>query len=276
MLRFVLQTGLVAYPAILGALYFGQRRLLYHPGRGRPQLGGLAHRGVREVRLHTADGLSLLSWYLPPPAGAPVVLYLHGNGGHIGYRAERMLHFAGAGFGVLMVEYRGYGGNPGRPTEDGLDADGRAALTFLEAEGITADRRVLYGESLGSGVAVRLAAAHDVAALILESPFTSIAEVAQYHYPFVPARRLTRDRFDALAVIGRVKAPILFLQAEDDRVVPVRFGRALYAAAPQPKEVWTTPQGGHNHVGGNGGIAATIAFVRRRLDGARTLGHAAQ
>src|SRR5205085_2557242 len=137
--------------------------------RSRPVLAGLAQLGVREATLTTADGLALLCWYLPPPEGRPVVLYFHGNGGNIGYRADRVARFAAEGFGVLMLEYRGYGGNPGSPSEAGFIADAEAALRFLHNEGVAASRVVLYGESLGSGVAVQIAARHPVAALILES-----------------------------------------------------------------------------------------------------------
>jgi len=265
-LYWLLATALIAYLFVLSALYFGQRRLLYFPDRSGPELGPLAQMGVREVSFRTEDRLALYSWYLPPPGDAPVIVYFHGNGGHIGYRAERLRRFAEEGFGALLVEYRGYGGNPGRPSEDGLYADAQAAFDFLDGEGIAADRRVLYGESLGSAVAVWLAARSPIAALILEAPFTSIAAVAQYHYPYVPAYRLATDRFDSLAEIGQVRAPILLIHAEDDRVVPVRFARALYAAAPEPKEAWFTPQGGHD-VGYYGGLDAAVAFVHRGLNG---------
>jgi fermentation-respiration switch protein FrsA (DUF1100 family) len=261
----VLAVGVLGYALVLGLLFVGQRRLLYRPDATRPVLGDLATLGVGEVTLQTADGLALLSWYLRPPDGAPVIVYLHGNGGHIGYRAERIRQFSGAGFGVLMVEYRGYGGNPGLPSEVGLMADARAALGFLDEQRIGPGQRVLYGESLGSGVAVLVAARAPVAALILESPYTSVSDVAQYHYPFVPVRWLLRDRFDALAAIGAVAAPSLFLQAEDDHVIPPRFGRALYAAAPEPKRTWSTASGGHNDIGRHGGIAATIAFVQQQF-----------
>ena len=142
---------LIAYLAVLSSLYVFQRQLLYFPDKSRPQLAGLAQLGVREIRLTTADGLSLFSWYLPPREGRPVILYFHGNGGNIGYRADRMQRFAREGYGVLMLEYRGYGGNPGTPTEAGLYDDARAGLDFLQREAIAADRLVLYGESLGSG-----------------------------------------------------------------------------------------------------------------------------
>jgi fermentation-respiration switch protein FrsA (DUF1100 family) len=261
----LLGSAFAAYGVLVVALFVFQRQLLYLPGGGRPDLGELAAIGVRQVRLTTADGLSLLAWYLPPGDGRLAVAYFHGNGGHIGYRAERLRRFARDGYGMLMVEYRGYGGNPGAPTEAGLLTDAAAALDFLEAQGIGPKRIVLYGESLGSGVAVAVAAQRQVAALILEAPFTSVAEIAQYHYSFVPAGPLVRDRFDSLASIGDVKAPILILHGEQDRVVPVRFGRALFDAAPQPKELWVAPQAGHENLTWFGASEAVHNFLQRRL-----------
>ena len=202
---------------------------------------------------------------MPPPDGRPVVAYFHGNGGHIGYRAERLRWFARAGYGVLMAEYRGYGGNAGTPNEAGLSMDAIAALDFLEAAGIPTHRIVLYGESLGSGVAVPLAAQRQVAALILEAPFTSVAELAQYHYSFMPAAALVRDRFDSAARIGEVNAPILILHGNRDRVVPVRFGRALFDAAREPKEFWIAPEGGHENLALFGAFDAVRSFLQRRL-----------
>jgi fermentation-respiration switch protein FrsA (DUF1100 family) len=259
--------AVVAYSALVGGLYLFQRHLLYFPDRTRPELFGLEQLGVREVMLETEDGLSLLSWYLTPRPGRPVVAYFHGNGGHIGYRAERLLRFAREDFGVLMVEYRGYGSNPGTPSETGFYTDGRTALAFLDREGVAHNRLVLYGESLGSGVAVALAAENQVAAVILEAPFTSVAEVAQSHFPFVPAARMVTDRFDSLSRIGRVKAPILVLHGERDRVVPIRYGRTLLDAAPEPKEGWFAPEGGHEDLARYGSLDVVVAFIERRLGG---------
>jgi len=224
----------------------------------------LPNLGVRATGLTTADRLSLFSWYLPPLDGRPVIFYLHGNGGNIGYRGDRMRRFAREGYGVLMLEYRGYGGNPGTPTEAGLYDDARAGLEFLQREGITADRLVLYGESLGSGVAVHLAARRPVAALILESPFTSVAAVAQYHYPYVPAALMIWDRYDSLSRIGRVSAPILILRGERDAVVPAPFSEALFDAAPEPKEGWSAPDAGHVNLDGFGALEIVVAFIERR------------
>jgi fermentation-respiration switch protein FrsA (DUF1100 family) len=255
---------LIAYLAVLSSLYVFQRQLLYFPDKSHPQLAGLAQLGVCEIGLTTADGVSLFSWYLPPREGRPVIFYLHGNGGNIGYRGDRMQRFAREGYGVLMLEYRGYGGNPGTPTEAGLYDDARAGLDFLQREAIAADRLVLYGESLGSGIAVHIAARQKVAAVILESPFTSVAAVAQYHYPFVPAALLIWDRYDSLSRIGRVTAPILILRGDRDAVVPARFSEALFDAAPEPKESWSAPDAGHVNLDGFGALEIVVAFIERR------------
>jgi len=261
----LLGSALAAYGVLVGGLYVFQRHLLYFPDGVRPQLGDFTALGVREITLNTADGLSLLSWYLPPRDGRPVIAYFHGNGGHIGYRAERLRWFARNGYGVLMAEYRGYGGNAGMPSEPGLIADGAAALDFLGGQGIAPKRLVIYGESLGSGVAVPLAAQRAIAGLILEAPFTSVAEVAQYHYSFIPAAALVRDRFDSLARIGQVNAPILVLHGERDRIVPARFGRALFDAAPEPKELWLAGEAGHENLVRYGAFEEILGFLQRRV-----------
>lgn len=265
MLTTLVAVPVVVYLALLAYLYFYQRQLLYFPDRSQPQLGELRQIGVRDVQLTTADGLDLLSWYLPPREGRPVIAYFHGNGGNVAYRTDRVRRFAQEGYGVLLVEYRGYGGNPGAPSEAGLFADAAAGLDFLRRDGITAGRIVLYGESLGTAVAVYAAAQLPVGAIVLESPFTSIAALAQYHYPFVPAALLVADRFDSLSRIATVKSPLLILQGGDDRVVPARFGETLLAAANQPKERWFVPRGGHEDLAGYGALDAVVAFIERHL-----------
>jgi uncharacterized protein len=261
----LLAIAVCVYAAFVAALFLVQRRLLFRPGRRRPDLGELASFGVREIAVTTRDGLSLLSWYLPPPSGRPVILYFHGNGGHIGYRAERLRRFAGAGYGVLLLEYRGYGGNPGKPSEPGLYLDAEAAMAFLARQGVAQERIVLWGESLGSAVAVHLAAARRVAGIVLEAALTSVADIAQLHYPGIPAAMLVRDRFDALSRIGRVGSPLLVLHGGRDTVVPIRFGRRLFDAAPVPKECWFEPRAEHETLAAFGALEAAIAFIERQL-----------
>ncbi|MGE0258129.1 MAG: alpha/beta hydrolase [Alphaproteobacteria bacterium] len=265
---FALIAGVAAagYFAVVAGLYFYQRQLLYHPDRARPRLGPLAELGVREIAVPTADGLSLLAWYLPAAGGnRPVVVYFHGNAGHIGHRAERLERFAREGYGVLLLEYRGYGGNPGEPREAGLFEDAAAALRFLEAHGVRGSRLALYGESLGTGVAVGVAARSDVGAVVLESPYTSIAAAAQFHYPFVPAARLVSDRYDSLSRIGRVRAPILMLHGARDDIIPPSHGEALFAAAPEPKEQWIAPLAGHADLVRFGALDAAVDFIERHI-----------
>ena len=270
----LLEFAVASYAAFVGLLYASQRRLIYHPDRpqgSRPQLGPLADFGVHTVSLATADGLDLMSWYRPPSAGAPVILYCHGNGGHVGCRADRLLRFAEAGYGVLFLEYRGYGGNPGRPSEAGLYADAAAALAFLDAAGVPPERVVLYGESLGCAVAGRLAAQCRPAALVLECPFTSLVEIGRRRFPLIPVRLLLRDRFDLEAIIGKVRAPVLILHGECDGIVPVACGRALLAAVAEPKEGWFCPEGRHMDLAAHGGLEAALDFLARRLGAERRI-----
>jgi fermentation-respiration switch protein FrsA (DUF1100 family) len=164
---------------------------------------------------------------------------------------------------VLLTTWRGYSGNPGRPTEQGLYTDGRAALDFLAAQGIPPGRTALYGESLGAGVAVALAAEFAAGALVLESPFSSIADVAARKFPIFPVRLLVRDRFDSLAAIGRVRAPLLVLHGEADDVVPVDLGRRLLAAANPPKTGHFVAGAGHNDLHEFAVAETVIPFVEQ-------------
>jgi len=260
-------TGAVAYVALVVALFLFQRSLLYHPGGPPPSPTASGVGDMRIVSLETEDGLRLQAWYAAPPAEAPLVVYFCGNAGHVGNRAFKVRRLLDAGFGALLVGYRGFGGNPGQPTEAGLYADARAALRFAAGQGIGAGRIVLYGESLGTAVAVRLAAeqvaTEPVAAVVLETPYTSIAEVAAYHYPYVPSRWLIRDRFDAAARIAAIRAPLLVIHAEDDPVIPVDISRRLFAAAAAPKEARWFAAGGHGGLFEAGAGDTIIAFIRR-------------
>jgi len=259
----VLGAALAGGAALVGAVYLFQRNLLYFPDTDRPDAKRLGLSVVREIELATGDGLRLLAWYVPPGTGRAVIAYLHGNGGNIADRVDRLRRFVDEGFGVLFLEYRGYGGNAGSPTEEGLFADARAGLDFLAAEGVEPDRIILFGESLGTGVAIRMASERPVAMLLLESPYTSIAAVARWHYPFLPVDLLLKDRFDSLSRIGAVRAPLLVMQGGLDRVVPPRSGRELFAAAPEPKEIWIAPDGGHNDLARFGALTTAVDFIRR-------------
>lgn len=247
-------------------MWWFQDRLIYFPDAARPATPP----GVAAVTLRTAEGLDLLGWWVPPAdAAAPVLLYLHGNGGSLAHRAPRLAAFAARGWGVLMVEWRGYGGNPGTPSEAGLLRDAEAGLGALTARGIAAPRIAIWGESLGTGPAVRLAAENPgrVGALLLEAPYTSLLDLARLHYPLLPAGLLLRDRYDSLASIGGVGVPVLVMVGARDTLIPATLGRRLAAAARPSAEVWEAPEGGHENLAAHGAIDAAAAFLARHRPG---------
>jgi len=263
----LLKVGLLAvviYAAVVGAMYAFQRKLMYFPTQALPSPAQVGAVDMAVVRLRTDDGLELASWYKPAADGAEII-YFHGNGGNISHRAEKVRPLLEAGHGVLLVSYRGYGGNPGTPSETGLIADGRAAYEFLMQREVPPRRVVLLGESLGSGVAVPIAAAHDVGAVILEAPFTSAAEVGQRAYPLVPVAWLIKDRFDSLSLIGRINAPLLIVHGENDRVVPVSFGRELFEAAAEPKQGVFLPGAEHGNLQAYGLQRHELDFLARHI-----------
>ncbi len=262
-LRFVVY-ACAGYVLFTGVLFLAQRRMMYFPDSSTPspELAGVPE--MQPVSLETADGLELLAWYRPAPqAGAPVLVFLHGNAGNIGHRGSKARPYLDAGYGVLLVSWRGYGGNPGSPTEQGLYHDARAALAYLADVGVESSRIVLYGESLGGGAAVRVATEQRVGAVVLESAFTSAADVAQRHYWYLPARYLMRDRFESLARIGRIGAPLFIVHGERDHIVPVDMGRSLLAAANPPKDARFFAEAGHNDLYEFGAADAVIEFLKR-------------
>ena len=196
----------------------------------------------------TRDGLRLAAWFMPG-VGARVrasVLVLHGNGGNRANRADLATALTARGYSVLLTDYRGYGGNPGKPTEQGLAEDARAALAWLRSQrGVDPDGIVLFGESLGSAVAVALAAEVPVAALILRSPLTELRELARHHYPRVPAALLP-DHYPAIDQIASVQAPTLVIAGDRDTIVPLTVSARLYDAAPGPKRLVVIPGADHN------------------------------
>ncbi|NYT42453.1 alpha/beta hydrolase [Sphingomonas sp. R-74633] len=226
--------GLIAglYLVVLVALAVAQRSLIY-PAPPAPGAGASAvPPGFTSIALETADGLSLHAAYRAAVLGRQTLVFFHGNGSSIDESAVATDQLGARGYGLLLVEYRGYRGNPGKPSEAGLYADGRAALAWLGMHGVATQRTVLIGNSLGSGVATELAARMPVAGLVLISGFTSLPDVAAGHYPWLPVRLMLRDRFDNRAKLAKVAAPVLVLHGTADTLIPADQGRALAAAAP--------------------------------------------
>lgn len=233
----------------LAAVWVLQRRLIYFP-IGVPPPVERALAGAREVTLATEDGLELGAWFLPGRGSAPwpAALVCNGNAGHRGDRVELARLLASSGMAVLLFDYRGYGGNPGRPNEVGLLHDGRAARLWLEASAeVDAKRVVLFGESLGAAVAVALAAERDPAAIVLRSPFTTLVDTGRLHYPWLPVRLLLADRFLSLDRIRAVEAPLLVLAGDRDRIVPQAMSRDLFEASPaELKRLVLVPEADHD------------------------------
>ncbi|MGK9169136.1 alpha/beta hydrolase [Inquilinus limosus] len=260
-------SAVIAVVAVAAAIY-GLAVLLLYGLQGRlvfpvdllriePAEVGLGEMEV--VTARTRDGLDLVSWYRAPrDPGKPTLLLFHGNGESLSHRAHVARDLLDAGYGVYQVEYRGYGGNPGRPSERGLYEDGRAALDFLQGR---ATAVVVHGYSLGTGVAVQMAVEGRVEALILEAPYTSIAAIAARRFPFLPVRRLVRNRFENLRKIGTVAVPIVIYAGQDDLVIPCEHARMLFDTARDPKRILVVDGAGHVDAWAGGGGAFVLDFL---------------
>jgi fermentation-respiration switch protein FrsA (DUF1100 family) len=259
-LKSLIILALLAYGGLLALMFVFQRSLMYFPDRARtpPAAAGLPR--AEEVILKSADGESLIAWHVPPQGDKPVILYFHGNGGALNLRADRFRWLTTDGFGLLALSYRGYGGSTGTPTETGMLLDAAAAYEFAAAR-YPAQRIVAWGESLGTGVAVALAAERPVAAVILDAPFTSAADIGASAYPFIPVRWFIKDSFRSDQRIARVKVPLLVLHGEMDGIVPVKFGERLFALANEPKQMVRFPSGGHVNLDDHGAPAAVRTFL---------------
>jgi uncharacterized protein len=255
--------------ALLVLMWVGQRRLMYFPMGEVLAPGDVGVTRVESVSFPTSDGLTLHGWFLPaPPSPARfTIVVFNGNAGNRSYRAPLATALQARGHAVLLFDYRGYGGNPGTPTESGLREDARAARAFVMGRSDVDRERIAYfGESLGTGVAVTLAAEHPPAALVLRSPFTSMADVGRKHYPILPVRWLLRDRFASSERIARIQCPLLVIAGDRDSVIPIDQSRRLYDAAPSPKQLLIISGADHNDealLSGDEMIATIASFLQR-------------
>lgn len=243
LLLFLLQT----YVALLVALYVFQRSLLYVPSGNVPQE---AIAGFTTIPLTADDSNATFAWYSPAPnSTAPTILFLHGNGGNLSMWRQTFHALGAQGFGVLALEYRGYGGSGGSPSEDGLYADARAALRYATGhEKIPENQLIVMGVSLGSGIAVQMADEFALGGVVLVSPYSSMVDAASNRYPFVPVSLLLKDRYDSIAKIPRMTEPLLVFHGTEDRLVPYAQGEKLFAAATSPKRFVKMDGQGHNNL----------------------------
>jgi hypothetical protein len=255
--------------ALLALLWAGQRRLMYFPDERVAVPSHPATGDLEAVSFTADDGVRLGGWYLPSPGAEFVVLVFNGNAGNRSYRLGLGAALRARGFAVLLFDYRGYGDSDGRPTERGLQADARAARTYLSSRSdVSADRVVYLGESLGAAVAIELALAQPPAALVLRSPFTSMSDVAALHYPLLPANLLLQDRYSSIDRISRITVPTLIVAGDRDGIVPLEQSRRLYDAATTSRKAFVVvPGADHNDAALNEGpllIEAIARFIAPR------------
>jgi fermentation-respiration switch protein FrsA (DUF1100 family) len=247
------------YVGLAALMYLVQRSLMYFPEtvRTMPAAAGLPQ--AEEAVLDTADGEKVIVWHVPPRDGKPVVVYFHGNGGSMRLRVDRFQRIIAAGVGLVALSYRGYGGSTGRPTEAGLIEDARATYAYAVAR--YPGRIAVWGESLGTGVAVALAAEQPVTRVILDAPYTSTLDVAADLYWFIPVRLLMKDQFRSDLRIKRVTAPVLILHGEGDSVIPIAYGERLFGMIPGQKRMIRYPGGYHGGLDGFGAADAALKFL---------------
>jgi fermentation-respiration switch protein FrsA (DUF1100 family) len=258
-LKWLLIIALAGYCGFALLIYLAQRTMMYFPDRERISPAAAGFSAAEEIVLDTSDGERVIVWHVPPRGERPVILYFHGNGGALHYRIDRFREFTEDGNGLVALSYRGYGGSTGAPSEAGLLSDAAAAYAFTAARH-PPERIVLWGESLGTCVAVAVAAQKPVGRVVLESALSSAVDIAARHYPFLPVRWLMKDQFRSDQRIGAVIAPILMLHGARDEVVPIEFGERLFALAREPKRFVRFPEGGHEGLG-------ALAVAKRFIEG---------
>jgi len=264
-LKWIAVVLLCFYFALGALLYFTQRSLMYFAETVHtpPAQAGLPE--AEEVTLTTSDGERIIAWHVAPRDGKPVIIYFHGNGGSLRYRVQRFHKLVTSGVGLVAIDYRGYGGSSGSPSEAGLIADAEAAYAFAAAR-YPAQQLVIWGESLGAGVAVVLAAEKPIGRVILVAPFTSAAAVAATHYWYMPVTLLMKDQFRSDERIGKITAPVLILHGLHDRIIPYAMGERLFDLTTAPKHIVRFLEGDHEDLDANGALHAVGRFLAGDLD----------
>ena len=263
MYTFLISTLLFIF-VCFSLLYIFQRKLVYFPEPFRTSPISMELKNVEEVQLKTKDNQTLIAWYLKAKPGKPTFLYFHGNGGALRYRADRFTLHAEEGNGLLMMSYRGYSGSTGKPSEQKNISDALLTYDWLASQGVIPKDIILYGESLGTGVSVQVAIQRQVSGIILEAPYTSLTDVGQRVYPYLPVRLLMKDRYESSKYIKDINAPLLILHGQHDFVVPVDLGKELYRLAKEPKEIALYPNGQHSDLYLHGAWEKVLEFMKSK------------
>ena len=235
----------IIYILILAILFFLQRSLLYHPSENN-YFGDNLIVSIDKVKIKTKDNIELLGWYHKKNSkNYKTILFLHGNAGSLENRIHKINHFENMNINFLIIAWRGFSGNKGNPTEKGLYEDAESAINWMKSEGIETNDIIVYGESLGTGVATEIAQNSNFAGVILESPFTSMIDAAKNKYPFFPIRFLLKDKYESDKKIKNIKSPLLIMHGEADKIVPFWMGKKMYDIANEPKYSYFTKHDNH-------------------------------
>ena len=226
---------LLFYFFILFTTYFFQRNLLYHPGENN-YFGDPLLVSIEKVKIKTQDNIELVSWYHSKNINNyKTILFLHGNAGSLENRIHKINHFKDININFLLLAWRGFSGNKGKPTEQGLYEDARSAIRWLKSKGVPEKNIIIYGESLGTGIATEIAQNKNFAGIILESPFTSMVDAGKTKYPYLPVRLLLKDKYESDKKVKNIKSPILVMHGKVDNIVPFYMGKKMYELANEPK-----------------------------------------
>ena len=244
-LLFFLQLIILGYAFLLVFLYFYQRNLMYHPSENNYSNDELLV-NIEKVKITTSDGLDLLGWYHEKDIKKnKTILFFHGNAGSLENRIHKLNHFQDMNVNFLIIAWRGFSGNQGKPSESGLYEDGESSIKWLVRKGIDEKNIVIYGESLGTGVATHLSQNKKFAGIILETPFTSMIDAAKKFYPYIPVSFLLKDKFENKNKVKNIKSPILIMHGEKDQIVPFEMGRKIFEMANEPKYSYFTKYDNH-------------------------------
>ena len=243
-LQFIL-TIFAIYFLVLVFLYFYQRNLLYHPNENNYS-GDKILVDIEKVKIQTADNIELLGWYHKKNLkDYKTLVYFHGNAGSLENRIHKLNHFQDMNVNFLIIAWRGFNGNKGKPSEKGLYVDGKSTIDWLIKKGVDEKNLILYGESLGTGVASHLAQNKNYAGVILETPFTSMVDAAKNFYPYIPVNLLLKDKFENFKKVKNINTPILVMHGEVDQIVPFSMGKKIYEIANNPKYSYFTKYDDH-------------------------------
>jgi uncharacterized protein len=251
------------YSFVLVFLYFYQRNLLYHPNENNYSKDKILV-DIKKVKILTSDNIELLGWYHEKNLkDYKTLIYFHGNAGSLENRIHKLNHFQDININFLIIAWRGFSGNKGKPSEQGLYIDGKSAIDWLTRKGVEEKNLILYGESLGTGVVTHLAQNKNFAGVILESPFTSMIDAAKTFYPYIPVNLLLKDKFENFKKIKNINSPILVMHGEIDQIVPFSMGKKIYEMAKKPKYSYFTEYDNHMMKYDENLVLALKSFLKR-------------